>query len=125
MKKTLTALLLLLIAVPALAAGNAYWLRGNDFTSFIDGQKANFITSTPPSISSSETIFSPNSDGLIGTWYTSLFPQGLQLQGEMALWQNGYSSSAPLEWELFEYDPAATASKLLTSGTIPQGSFES
>ncbi|MFH1391438.1 MAG: choice-of-anchor X domain-containing protein [Candidatus Diapherotrites archaeon] len=123
--KNIWLLFMLLFATVSMAASNGYWLRGDDFTSLLEGTQSNFMTANSPNASSSKTVFSPNEEGVLGKWYTSSFPRGLQLHTSISFWVNNIESSKPLIWELYEYNSKSADSKLITTGTIESGKNES
>ena len=119
MKKALLVIFLLFFSCFAISASNGYWLRGEDFTSFVGENKINFMTSTPPNVSSSKTIFSPNEQEELGTWITSSFPGGLLLHTQIAFWSNSLSSiNSPIKWFLYDYDSVKPSEILISEGEI-------
>ncbi|MEK6958040.1 MAG: hypothetical protein AABW99_03620, partial [archaeon] len=95
----------------------AYWLRGNDFTNLIEGYRANFLTSTSPNASSSESVFSAGEGGVIGRWYSAAFASAVQLYRGVTFWSNGLEApSAEISWELYDFDPKSLESRFLAKG---------
>src|SRR3989344_2156668 len=99
MRKVFALALVLIFSASAFGAESVYWFRGNDFTTFIEGKTANFMTTTIPNISSSETAFEPDSENVLGTWYSSTFANGTQLYTSIIFWTNGFSGEK-ISWEL-------------------------
>jgi len=126
MRICLSLALMVLISIGAMAASNGYWLRGNDFTTIMEGKTSNFLTSNPPNASSSSTIFSADEEGSLGNWYSSSFSGGLQLHTSVTLWSNAIDpSSGSLLWELYEYNQRKATNLLIASAEIAKGKEES
>ncbi len=125
MKKIL-ALVVLVFICSNIFAGSSYWLRGDDFTNFIDGKKSNFMSSSKPNISASETIFETDLNGIIGEWYTSSLSSGIQINGNIYLWTNGITSeNTVIKWELYDYSSQSNSSKLIAQSQFISGQEES
>ncbi|MCR4334932.1 MAG: hypothetical protein NUV57_00145, partial [archaeon] len=118
-------LFVILFATASMATSNSYWLRGDDFTSLFEGTQNNFMTANPPNVSSSKTVFLPDEKGVLGTWYTTSFSNGLQLHTGITFWANNIDSSKPLIWELYEYNPNSVDNKLIATGVLDSGKNES
>ncbi|HZX20238.1 MAG TPA: choice-of-anchor X domain-containing protein [archaeon] len=115
MRKVFALALVLIFSASAFGAESVYWFRGNDFTTFIEGKTANFMTTTIPNISSSETAFEPDSENVLGTWYSSTFANGTQLYTSIIFWTNGFTGEK-ISWELYEFTPLTLENTLLASG---------
>ncbi|MAG18241.1 MAG: hypothetical protein CL944_02085 [Candidatus Diapherotrites archaeon] len=118
-------LFIILFSTVSIAASNGYWLRGDDFTSLFEGSQSNFMTANPPNASSSKTVFYSGDEGILGKWYTSSFPRGLQLHTSITFWANNIDASKSLTWELYEYNFKSIKNELITTGTIASGKNES
>ena len=106
-------------------AGTGFWLRGQDFTNFIAGSKANFMTQTPPNLSSADSVFEPDLNSVIGEWYTSSFRSTVQMHTGVSFWLNGISPmDAEIEWELYDFNPLNQRSTLIARGTVSPSNNE-
>lgn len=123
--KLVCALFFLILFSSLCFAGEGYWLRGKNFTNFIEGKQSNFMSANPPNLSSEQTTFSPGSDGVLGQWYTSTFPSTLQVHTQIVIWHNGLSTpGGNATWELYDFDPLKENSNLLVSGEIDDSKEE-
>lgn len=126
MKKLIALIFLILISTTVLSVSNGYWLRGKDFTTFIEGEQVNFMATTPPNVSSSGTIFSTNEDQILGKWYSIIFKDGLLIHSGITLWSNGLvGGQGALLWELYGFNPINLESELIAKGEITENKEQS
>ncbi len=105
------ALALAVFAVGAHATYNMYWLRGSDVTATIDGNKEFLFISTPPNVTSHETVVDANTEAGIhkwAAWYSSVFPQEVMVSGRAYLWFNDVwveNGVVAYRWHLVDFNP--------------------
>jgi len=121
MVKKLIVILFLLIAIQTVfAAQTIFWLRGNDISAPIEGSTFDFMSSTPPSSISTQTVIEKNvnnGSGELTRWYSSVFPVNFVLSGTIFFWASDFelkSGNAQYRLVLYEFNPEEQNSTLIS-----------
>ena len=124
--KAFAFLALLALAANAFAPETTYWLRGDDFTNFVEGSKGNFMTTSAPNVSSSKTVLAADAEtGLVGRWYTVLLPVQAQVYSNVYLWANGAKGDGTFKWTLYDFNPESLESRPIAEGSFGAENMES